>query len=229
MLKKIGDIVLLQMSGTDSNIYIIGDTAVDSGTGLNFTRMYQLLKAANIDPRSIKTVVNTHTHYDHVGGNGYFLNAKTAMHEADAPALEKADTEMCMVDYFDGKLKPRSVDTKLRGGEKLSIGGYRFEVLHTPGHTPGSICLYDASKKVLVSGDTVFADGIGRIDVPGSDPDAMQASLDALSKLKVDKLLPGHGEPLLSGGSAAIAKLAKAGVKPPAEGDEEDVDDIIPV
>jgi glyoxylase-like metal-dependent hydrolase (beta-lactamase superfamily II) len=189
--------------------------------------MYQLLKAAQIDPKSIKMVVNTHTHYDHVGGNGYFLNAKTAMHEADAPALEKADAEMCMVDYFDGKLKPRSVDTKLRGGEKLSIGGYNFEVLHTPGHTPGSICLYDAAKKLLISGDMVFADGIGRIDVPGSDPEAMEASLAALAKLKVDKLLPGHGEPVQSGGGAVIAKLAKAGVQVP--GEEEDVDDIIPV
>ena len=94
MIKRIGDIVLLQVSGTDSNIYIIGDVAVDSGTGLNFTRMYQLLKAANIYPKAIKTVVNTHTHYDHVGGNGYFLNAKTAMHELDAPNLEKADEEM---------------------------------------------------------------------------------------------------------------------------------------
>jgi len=226
MIKRIGDIVLLQVSGTDSNIYIIGDHAVDSGTGLNFTRMYQLLKAAQIDPKSIKTVVNTHTHYDHVGGNGYFLNAKTAMHELDAPALEKADAEICMVDFFDGKLKPRSVDAKLRGGEKLSIGGYAFEVLHTPGHTPGSICLYDASKKILISGDTVFADGIGRVDLPGSDPDAMQSSLDALAKLKVDKLLPGHGEPVQSGGGAVIAKLAKAGVELPSDSEEEDENEI---
>ncbi|MBM3303880.1 MAG: MBL fold metallo-hydrolase [Candidatus Aenigmarchaeota archaeon] len=230
MIKRICDIVLLQVSGTDSNIYIIGDHAVDSGTGLNFTRMYQLLKAAQIDPKSIKVVVNTHTHYDHVGGNGYFLNAKTAMHEADAPALENADAEMCMVDYFDGKLKPRSVDAKLKDGDRLSIGGYNFQVLHTPGHTPGSICLYDASKKILISGDIIFADGIGRIDVPGGDPDAMQVSLDALAKLKVDKILPGHGEPVQSGGGAVIAKLAKAGVSVPDEdSEEEDVDDIVPV
>jgi len=230
VIKRICDIVLLQVSGTDSNIYIIGDHAVDSGTGLNFTRMYQLLKAAQIDPKSIKVVVNTHTHYDHVGGNGYFLNAKTAMHEADAPALENADAEMCMVDYFDGKLKPRSVDAKLKDGDRLSIGGYNFQVLHTPGHTPGSICLYDASKKILISGDIIFADGIGRIDVPGGDPDAMQVSLDALAKLKVDKILPGHGEPVQSGGGAVIAKLAKAGVSVPDEdSEEEDVDDIVPV
>jgi glyoxylase-like metal-dependent hydrolase (beta-lactamase superfamily II) len=229
MIKRIGDIVLLQVSSTDSNIYVIGDTAIDSGTGLNFTRMYQLLKAAQIDPKSIKTVVNTHAHYDHVGGNGYFLNAKTAMHAEDAPALESGDAEACMVEFFDGKLKPRAVDTKLKSGEKLKLGAYNFEVLHTPGHTPGSICLYDAAKKVLISGDTVFSDAVGRVDVPGGDPDAMQDSLNNLAKLKVDKLLPGHGEPLQSGASAVIAKLAKAGVRMPDDSEEEDVEDIEPV
>ena len=229
MIKRIGDIILLQVSGTDSNIYIIGDHAIDSGTGLNFTRMYQLLKIAQIDPKTIKTVVNTHTHYDHVGGNGYFLNAKTAMHEEDAPALESADIEMCMVDYFDGKLKPRPVDRKLKSGEKLQMGAYNFEVVHTPGHTPGSICLYDPAKKVLISGDVVFADAVGRVDVPGGDAETMQASLDALARLKVDKLLPGHGEPLQSGAGAIIAKLANAGVIAPADDEEEDVEEIRPV
>ncbi len=226
VIKRIGDIVLLQISGTDSNIYVIGDTAIDSGTGLNFTRMYQLLKMANIDPKAIKTVVNTHAHYDHVGGNGYFLNAKTAMHEADAPALESADAEMCMVEFFDGKLKPRKVDAKLKAGDRLSMGAYNFEVLHTPGHTPGSICLFDAAKKILISGDTVFSDNIGRIDLPGGDADAMQQSLINLARLKVSKILPGHGEPVSSGGGVLIAKLAKAGVEPPSDSDEESEDDI---
>jgi len=226
MIKRIGDIVLLQVSGTDSNIYIIGDTAVDSGTGLNFTRMYQLLKASQIDPKSIKTVVNTHAHYDHIGGNGYFLNAKTAMHEEDAPALESADAELCMVDYFDGKLKPRAVDTKLKAGDVLKMGNYSFQVIHVPGHTPGSICLYDSSKKLLISGDVVFADAVGRVDLPGSDPEAMQASIDALAKLKVDKILPGHGEPVQSGGSSVIARLAKAGVPEPSDSEEETEDEV---
>jgi hydroxyacylglutathione hydrolase len=226
MIKRIGDIVLLQVSGTDSNIYIIGDSAIDSGTGLNFTRMYQLLKAAQIDPKGIKTVVNTHAHYDHVGGNGYFLNSKTAIHEDDAPAVESGDVEYCMADYFDGKLKPRQVDTKLRAGDKLAMGAYNFEVIHTPGHTAGSICLYDSAKKVLITGDTVFADNIGRVDVPGSDPESMRSSLDALAKLKVDKILPGHGEPVQSGGSAMLSKLAKAGVPEPSDAEEEDESEV---
>ena len=224
MIKRIGDIVFLQVSETDSNIYIFGDTAIDSGTGLNFTRMYQFLNLAKVDPKTIKTVVNTHAHYDHVGGNGYFLNAKVAMHEADAAALESADAEICMVDFFDGKLKPRKVDTRLNDGDKLSMGGYEFQVIHTPGHTPGSICLYDAKKRVLVSGDTVFADAVGRVDLPGGDADEMIASLKKLAALKVDKILPGHGDPVESGASALIAKLAKAGpIIPSEDGDEEDI------
>lgn len=219
-MKRIGDVVLLQLSAADSNIYIIGDTAVDAGTGLNFTRMYQLLKALGIDPKSISTVVNTHTHYDHVGGNGYFLNAKTAMHGADAPALESGDSEMCMVDFFDGKLKPRKVDVRLNEGDKLGLGKHNFEVMHTPGHTPGSICLYEKTSGTLISGDTVFAEAVGRVDVPGGDPNAMQSSLDMLAGLGAKVLLPGHGEPLLSGAGAAIKRQAKAGVPEPSDDDD---------
>lgn len=226
MIRRIGDIVLLQVSGTDSNIYIIGDTAVDSGTGLNFNRMYQLLKAAQIDPKAIRTVVNTHAHYDHAGGNGYFLNAKTAMHENDAPALEEGDEEYCMVGFFDGKLRPRKVDQKLKSGDRLSMGAHNFEVIHTPGHTRGSICLYDASSRLLITGDTVFSDSIGRVDLPGSDPGAMKESLNALSRLKVDRILPGHGEPVQSGGGALLAKLSKAGVRASAEAGDEDEGEI---
>ena len=88
-VKKIGNIILIQLSDVDSNIYVIGDTVIDSGTGMNFTRLYTTMKAFRIDPKAIRQVINTHGHFDHVGGNGYFINAKISIHEKDADIIEK--------------------------------------------------------------------------------------------------------------------------------------------
>ena len=142
MLKRIGNIVLIQLSDIDSNIYIIDDTVIDSGTGFNFTRLYSILKMLKKNFESFTQVVNTHGHFDHIGGNGYFLNAKIAIHENDAPVIENADIEMSRADFFDGKLRPRKVDRKLRDGDVIDVNGFKLLVVHTPGHTPGSICLY---------------------------------------------------------------------------------------
>ncbi len=214
MIKRIGDIVLVQLSDIDSNIYIVGDSAIDSGTGFNFTRLHQVLKILKKKFGDIKQVVNTHGHFDHIGGNGYFLNASCAMHELDAPILENGKIEESMADFFDGKLHARPVERKLKDGDKIQVGGMNLEVVHTPGHTPGSICLYDEKQKVIFSGDTVFADGVGRTDMPGGDPDALNASLERLSNMKIDKILPGHGDPVLSGGSKVVADMMKTGPAP---------------
>ncbi len=209
MLKKIGNVILIQLSDIDSNIYIFGDTVVDAGTGFNFTRLMTLLGTQKRSLGDFKQLVNTHAHFDHVGGNGYFVNAKVAIHEIEAPVLEKGDSELSQAKFFDGKLHPRPVDRRLKDGDKVKLNGVEFQVIHTPGHSPGSICLYNPGQKTLISGDTVFADGVGRTDVPGGDPDILAESLEKLAKLKVEKILPGHGEPVLKGGSKIIQDILK--------------------
>ncbi len=213
-IQRIGDIVLIQLSDIDSNIYVIGDTVIDSGTGFNFTKLYSLLKMLNIKLEDVKHVINTHGHFDHVGGNGYFLNASISIHEEDAPILENGDLKVSMADFFNGKLKPRHVDRKLRDEDGIRIGSMDCKVIHTPGHSPGSVCIYCPKEKILFSGDTVFSDGVGRTDVPGGDPEALNQSLEKISRLDVKKILPGHGEPVLSDGNKIIVQLAKAGVQP---------------
>jgi hydroxyacylglutathione hydrolase len=207
MIKRLGDVVLIQLSDVDSNIYIIGDTVIDSGTGFNFTRLYSLLKMLKMPLDSFSLVVNTHGHFDHVGGNGYFLKAKVAIHEKDAQILEKGDMEKSKADFFDGKINPRKVDIKLKDGQKLKIGKREFEVIHAPGHTPGCICLYDKKDKLLISGDVVFSDGVGNTDGPGGSDADMDKSLERISKLAVDKIFPGHGEPVMKGGSKIIKEI----------------------
>ncbi len=220
MIKKLGNIVMIQLSDMDSNIYVIGDTVIDSGTGFNFTRLRDTLKIMGRKLEDFRQVINTHEHFDHIGGNGYFFDAKIAAHQEAAQVIESGDREMSLVDFFEGNLKPRDVHSKLNDGDMISAGGMELEVIHTPGHTPGSICLYDKKTATLFSGDTVFADGVGRTDTPGGDPATLQASLDRLSKLKIERILPGHGQIVENGGSKMISGLAKAGIK--AVDDEDD-------
>jgi glyoxylase-like metal-dependent hydrolase (beta-lactamase superfamily II) len=220
MLKRIGDIALIQLSDIDSNIYILGNSVIDAGTGFNFTRLRMILKAMKKDLSSFTQVINTHCHFDHVGGNGYFINAKFAIHETDAPVVEKGDKEMSMADFFDGNLHPKKPDVILKEGNVVDFGGLKLEVIHTPGHTPGSISLFSKEKGILFSGDTIFSDGVGRTDVPGGDPDALAASLEKLSKLNVKMIMPGHGEPVLSNGTKVIKDIIKSAAEAPEEEEE---------
>jgi glyoxylase-like metal-dependent hydrolase (beta-lactamase superfamily II) len=205
LITRISDkIVMIHLSDLDSNIYLIGkDTLIDSGTGSNFVRLYDIFKRMKLDFEGIKTIVNTHMHWDHIGGNGFFSNAKIHIHERDAPVLEKGDAGMSNSAYFNGRMKPMKVASKLKDGDEI-LG---FKVLHTPGHTQGSICLFDPKNKILVSGDTLFADGVGRIDLPGGSETDMEKSLERLASLNIDKILPGHGGPVIKGGSKAIKSI----------------------
>jgi glyoxylase-like metal-dependent hydrolase (beta-lactamase superfamily II) len=218
MIKKLGpNIVLIQLSDIDSNIYVLGDTVIDSGTGFNFTRLHTLLKMLKMNFSAVKQVINTHGHFDHIGGNGYFLKAKIAIHERDAPILEKADAQASYADFFDGKLRPRPVDQKLKDGQVLQVGGMALKVLHTPGHTPGHICLYNEKEGTLFSGDLVFSDGVGRTDMPGGDVQELDSSLERISKLKISKLFPGHGEAIQEKADKVLKDILTAAAGPEEE------------
>jgi glyoxylase-like metal-dependent hydrolase (beta-lactamase superfamily II) len=203
LVTRINDrITMIHLSDMDSNIYLVnGDTIVDSGTGSNFVRLYEIFKKMKLDFDNINNIVNTHMHWDHIGGNGFFKNAKVHIHENDSEVLEKGDGEMCNAHYFNGNMKSMKVERKLKEGDEL----FGFKILHTPGHTPGSICLLDIKDKILISGDTIFADGVGRTDLPGGSEEEMEKSLERLSSLKIEKILPGHGEPVLK----SIDKMIK--------------------
>ena len=194
MIKRIGDVVVIQLSDVDSNIYLLGDTIIDSGTGFNFTRLRDIFRAMKKDMKDVTQVINTHGHFDHIGGNGYFLNAKVAIHKSDADIIERGDAALAAADFFDGKLHPRKVERRLENGDKLQAGGMELEVVHTPGHTHGSICLLAKKEGLLFTGDVIFRDGIGRTDFANSDPNLMVASLEKIKTLPGRQVLPGHGE-----------------------------------
>ncbi|WML67334.1 MAG: MBL fold metallo-hydrolase [Methanoregula sp. SKADARSKE-2] len=179
--------------GPYANSYIVGTILVDAG----ITPM-----AAAPFKGSIDTIVLTHCHYDHIARVkeiAHMCKAKVAIHTNDAVGLLDDTKSLAM--HF-GARSPGSVpDIKLTDGD--TIGD--LLVIHTPGHTPGCICLYSEKDRILISGDTVFADGyFGRYDFPHGSRTDLARSLDRLAPLDIEELYAGHGEPAVEGGGRCI-------------------------
>ena len=113
---------------------------VDTGAGLNKDYLFSKLRENGVEPEDIEMVVNTHCHFDHIGGNYFFPNAKIAIHRLDAISIRNKDTLGTSMSVFDNEGNCR-VDIELEDGDKIAD----FEVIHTPGHTKGGICLWDFS------------------------------------------------------------------------------------
>lgn len=134
----------------------------------------------HIKPKDLEYIILTHFHEDHTLVTPIIkkeTNAEVLIHELDAGFLD---------------FKP---DRKLKGGEILNLGDCELKVIHTPGHTPGSICLYEEKSKVLFSGDTIFPNGgVGRTDLLGGNTQQLIESVERLCELDVKVLYPGHDE-----------------------------------
>ena len=145
-------------------------------------------------------LINTHCHFDHVGANLGILGiggVKAACHEYDAGAIETGDGSLQLAGLFGREAIRHWVDRRMRDGDVVDLGGIILEVIHTPGHTPGSMCLYEPESKSLFTGDTVFADGVGRTDLKGGSIDDLEESVRKLVDLAdergIEKIYPGHG------------------------------------
>lgn len=197
------DIIPLIGRSLDSNVFVIlgrRNALIDTGAGLSDSIAKEVLRVAG----KVDLIINTHGHIDHCGGNKYFKNAEVLAHEEDVDEM-KSGNFYGTCSFVESGFKA-NVDRTIGDGDEVALGEYTFKVMGTPGHTPGSICLYEKSKKILISGDTLFAGGgFGRTDM-GGDAKAMLSSLEKLSKLDFDLLFPGHGG-VVEGGSRQ-AKMA---------------------
>ena len=144
----------------------------------------------------VKLVLHTHAHFDHFLASGHIkqaTNAVLCLHFDDRQLWNMLETQCRM--FGVGYLQAPPPDRWLKDGEKIHVGNVLGEVIHTPGHSPGSLSYYFECGNVVFSGDTLFRGGIGRTDLWGGDARAIERSIrDRLYSFKEDTLvIPGHG------------------------------------
>ena len=180
------------------NCSIIGDEAtreamvIDPGDDIE--DVLEIIRKHNL---AVKQIVITHAHIDHVGG-AMKLRAVTGapilLNQNDYDLLKMLDVQAAWIGMpTPGKVE---IDRSISTGETIAAGAHTAQVLHTPGHTEGSICLYFAAEKKLIAGDTLFAGSIGRTDLPGGDMKKIMQSLHHTLLTLPDEtvVIPGHGE-----------------------------------
>ncbi len=179
------------------NCYILGCPQTKEGIVVDpGAEPERIMAVVNRLGLRITHVINTHGHFDHVGANRRLKEATGAtllIHEADVPFLSRAATTAAAYGLNAADSPPP--DRFLTDGEELTCGTIRLKVLHTPGHTPGGCSLYVEQAGMVLTGDTLFADSVGRTDFPGSSHDALVAGIRGkLLTLPEETVVhPGHG------------------------------------
>jgi len=207
---------IYQVEGTNGNVYLVEDgdklILIDTGLPRNDKKIIKNIVALGRKPTDVSTIVLTHFHIDHVGSAKKMkelTNAKIAVHEFDADyvAGKKAPPKPknLMFKALSSFFKAASVEPDLLLKDNDKVG--RLIVIHTPGHSEGSISLLDAERKVMFVGDTIrFMNG----KITGSpqqftlDKDKAQDSIGKISTFDFDILLSGHGQPLMSNASQKV-------------------------
>jgi len=177
-----------------NSIFIDGKTPllVDPGHLNKMNVLFDRMKDDGVDPGRVKAIVCTHAHPDHFEGTLAFKDstAKIGISKREEQYIE--DVGRTMYAQQGTPVPDYRVDFYLREGD-LALGKHEFQVMETPGHSPGSICLYWPRHRVLISGDLIFSRAVGRVDLPGGEGAALKKSVDRLAGLRVELLIPGHG------------------------------------
>ncbi len=187
-------IVDLTVGPLQTNCFVIADTVsgeamvVDPGDEPD-----RIMDVVHENSLKVKYVVCTHAHFDHLGAVSDIkaeTGARVVLHR-DELGIYASARDLAVLWGFDLDQLPPP-DMLVGEGDKIDIGGSHFEIFHSPGHSPGGICLYGES--IVVTGDTLFAGSVGRTDFPGGDIDKLKESFRRLMSLpEQTRVLPGHG------------------------------------
>jgi glyoxylase-like metal-dependent hydrolase (beta-lactamase superfamily II) len=179
----------------DCNTYVITGSPgiiIDPGNAMFVSEIVQSLRDDGIDPESIGVILNTHLHADHCGGNEAFKKVSGA--EIMIHPVQKQYYNLVVVEgaRFFGMPSLGFTEDSLTDNERLISGDIELEMLLSPGHSPDSVCFYYRESQVLICGDVVFYGNVGRVDIPGGNGGELGKSIEGLSNLEIEYLLPGH-------------------------------------
>jgi glyoxylase-like metal-dependent hydrolase (beta-lactamase superfamily II) len=191
-----------------TNVWVLGDDASREAVAVDTARPCLAWVTSALAERgwTLKLIVSSHRHWDHIGDNAAVMDAtgaQLAAHALDRPGIEQPEPV-----FAPFPVPPSVPAVELAEGGLIRFGQIRLQVLHTPGHTEGSVCLLAADERLLLSGDTLFAGGWGRTDLPGGSMPLMVDSLARLAGLDDDlAVLPGHGPRTTIGRERALLEL----------------------
>ena len=161
--------------------------------GDEITRIHKRITTLGL---KLKQILITHAHIDHVGGAlklKRLTGAPILLNENDLPLLRMMDEQAAWLGIATPEVAPP--DQTLTEGQQVGIAAYPATIIHTPGHTQGSVCLHFVSLKMVIAGDTLFAGSIGRTDLPGGDYEQIIHSIESrlLTMPDETRVVPGHG------------------------------------
>lgn len=177
------------------NCYIVMDEETSEGIVIDpGGNAGDIIREVNNNKMTVKYVVNTHGHSDHIGANTEIckaFDAKLLIHEADKKML--TDSRANLSFFMGMNIISKPADAFIKNGDVIEFGNCKLKVIHTPGHSEGGVCL--VTDGIVFSGDTLFAESIGRCDFPGGSEIVLINSIkEKLMVLPDDtKVLPGHG------------------------------------
>ena len=205
-MKVIGDIHLVD--GTFANVYLIrrGEKllVVDAGLPGEYEKVLRYIEKLGHLPEDVETIIVTHAHHDHVGSLKDLKDAtgaNIAAHKDEVPYLKGEKT-------FRSEIEPVDVEIKLNDGDEV----HGLKVIHSPGHTPGSICLLDLKTKALFVGDLVMEENGKLEEIPhhySLDPMKNREAIRRLLDIDFVHLLPSHGKPILNEGKEKVRELVE--------------------
>ncbi|HQF07583.1 MAG TPA: MBL fold metallo-hydrolase [Spirochaetota bacterium] len=178
----------------NANMFYFGEPLnilFDPGLKNYLDMRFEEMKKDGLNPKDIKYCINTHCHPDHFEGSLDLASKKIpiGMHEEEIAFYNQLGPQFFQM--FGMTFPKLEFNLVMKEGV-WNVAGTDLEIYHTPGHSPGSLCMYWKEKKTLVCGDVVFEQSVGRVDFPGGDGNKLIESIKRISKLDIEYLLPGH-------------------------------------